>query len=463
MRQPKLYTFTSADFESYSHLTPNGDIVTIPADNIPMLRWPDNRWCWAANIYILNLFEQGLSRKDGGSTLKTYATQISHLIRYCFFNQVDFTDLTDDQFTFFIKSLQGERRPADSALVREADTVISIGRICLDFLSSAAQSYGVTNFIGPKGQIIAERREYKISGDRSYAKTIIRNYWHHRSFPTADPKKRRLPIDSSTIAKLQDAVLPASSSIFLRKRRYVMLRLLEITGARRSEVAALTTKSVFDAAKLDYPMLRLTTRKKGGNREHVRLVPILLHDVEFLLEFIEKNRYFVIKKTCGKIHDDGYVLISETTGKRLRPNTITQEIGTLRSQASVTAKACAHMFRHRYITKLFIALIEQHRLENEDEFRRGLIDNEQLKQQIREYTGHTQLNSLDHYIHIAFSEFTNFGKTTNAANAKHLIESLVVKLRHIKNEIRQDLSSIEASLQIERFLLSAIADLNQLH
>lgn len=461
MRQTKLYTFTSSDFEVYSHMTPNGDIVTTPADNIPMLRWPDNRWCWPANMYMSELYEHGLSRKDEGSTLKTYATQLSHLIRYCFSNRVDFLELTDDQFTFFIKSLQGERRPRDSALVREADTVISIGRTCLDFLKSVAHNHGLNNFIGPKGQIMAEQRQYQLTGDRCYSKKIIRNYWHHRSFPTPDPKKRRLPIDSGTITKLQDAVLPASSSIFLRKRRYVMLRLLEITGARRAEVAALGIESVLDAAKQEYPMLKLVTRKKGGNREYVRLVPILHHDVQFLLEFIEKNRRFVVKRTCGVTHDDGYVLVSETTGKRLRPNTITQEIRILRLQASVTAKACAHMFRHRYITKLFVALIEQHNLENEDEFRKGLLDNEQLKQQIREYTGHTQLSSLDHYIHIAFSEITNFSKTINVVNAKSLIESLASSLRQIQTELKQDLSASEASVQIERFLLSALADLNR--
>lgn len=462
MQQHKLYTFTSPDFQVYSHLSQEDRTVTIPADNIPMLRWPDGRWCWLANVYIGKLYDKGRSRKDEGGTLKTYATQLSHLIRFCFSNRTDFTELTDDQFSLFIKWLYGERRPFDNARIREAGSVIAIGRLCLDFLNSVAATCGIDNFVGPEGQIIAEQREFHIFSSGSHARPIVRRYWHHRSFPTSDPRKRRLPIDGGTLTKLQDAVVPASGSIYLRKRRYVMLRLLEITGARRSEVARLTVDSVLEAADMDRPMLKLTTMKKGGNKEYVRFVPILRHDIEFLKEFIEKNRRLVVKKTCGLSHDQRFVLVSETTGERLRSNTITQEIRMLRLQAKVATKACAHMFRHRFITKLFVALIEQHEIQNTDDFRKALLDNEQLKQEVREITGHTRLESLDQYIHLAFAEITNFRKSVDMASAKQLIQSLVSSLRQVQYELKKDSSTIESVGRVDRFLSSALDDLHRL-
>lgn len=338
----------------------------------------------------------------------------------------------------------------------------AIGRVCLDFLKIVGTTCGIDNFVGPKGQIIAEQQEFLIFSTGSSGRPSVKRFWHHRSFPTPDAKKRRLPIDGGTVAKLHDAVLPASSSIFLRKRRYVMLRLLEITGARRSEVARLTVDSVIEAANMDRPMLKLTTMKKGGNKEHVRFVPILRHDIEFLNEFIERNRRLVVKKTCGLSHDHRYVLVSETTGKQLRSNTITQEMRILRIQAKIAAKACAHMFRHRFITKLFVALIEQHDIQNPDHFRKALLDSEQFKQEIREYTGHTRLESLDQYIHLAFAEVTNFRKSLDMASAKQLIQSLVSSLRQLQLELKNDSSTIEAVGRVDRFLSSALHDLHRL-
>lgn len=55
------------------------------------------------------------------------------------------------------------------------------------------------------------------------------------------------------------------------------------------------------------------------------------------------------------------------------------------------------MFRNRFITKLFVALIEQHEFENPDSFRRALLDTETIKQKIQQWTGHANLSSLDVY------------------------------------------------------------------
>jgi site-specific recombinase XerD len=371
--------------------------------------------------------------------------------------------MTDNQFTFFIKTLQGERRErAPEVMARDANSVIAIGRNCMDFLASVGRFYNDERFIGPKGRIKAVQKEYEIRTDtlrKGFGK-LIRKYWHHHSFPTADPKNKRLPISSENVDKLREAVLSASHSTFQRKRRYVMIKLLEITGGRRSEVAGVTVESVRLAAKMVEPMLKLPNAKRPGGREEYRYVPISRHDLKLLLEFIEKNRRRIVRKVCGVDNDNGYLLISETTGQKLQPNTITQEIHILAKESGIKEKICPHMFRHRFITKLFVALLEQHQIENEDDFRRALLDTEAMKQKIQQWTGHTNISSLDVYINLAFEEVANFKKTYNIVNTSMVIDSFLATLNQFREEIQGGVSPYEASLQLSQLVEAFKTDLD---
>lgn len=461
MKGDKLYKLTTSDFKAFSYLGKNGRIGTAPADNVPMIRWPDGRWCWLANIHMQELYTRGLSRKDRGGTLLTYASNISPLIRYCFRNRIDFTDLTDNEFKLFIKTLLGERRSDGSgAMVRDANAALAIGRSCINFLACVGKFYDDDNFVGPKGRIKAERKRCAIRVE-GMNKTVFRIYWHHSSFPGPDPKKKRLPISTETLEKLTDAVLPASGTIYLRKRRYVMIKVLEITGARRSEVASLTVESVRAAARMEEPMLELITAKQSGGVEAKRMVPIATHDIRLLMEFININRRQIIKKTCGIDNDDGFLLISETTGKRIKPNTITQEISLLCIQAGINVKACPHMFRHRFITKWFVALLEWHRFENEDEFRRALLDTATFKQQLQQWTGHKNINSLDIYLHLAFEEAAHYKKTYNIVNAARVLDSLSISIRQIKAELSAGMTTVEATIKLQTYMDAALMDIER--
>jgi len=332
--------------------------------------------------------------------------------------------------------------------------VLAIGRKSLEFLESVARFNCDETFIGPDGQIRAEQKTFK----RLTRKRLIAvKYWHHRAFPTPDPKKRRLPISTHNIEKLRNAILPASKSVFLRKRRYVMIKLLEITGGRRTEVDEVTVKSIRQASCMAEPMLRLSTVKGGDER----LIPIASHDLVFLLEFIDKNRSRIIRKTCGKENDDGFLLISETTGQKLEPNTITQEIHLLAKAAQILIKICPHMFRHRFITKLFVALIEQHHILNPDAFRSALLDMESLKQKVQECLGVINIESLDPYIHLAFDEVTGFKKTYNLILISSAIDSFRSTLRQILTELKSGSSFIDAQQHLINLLNALDTDLER--
>jgi site-specific recombinase XerD len=456
----KLYYLTERSFALPFCVDEGGGVITRPADNFPMLTWPDGAWCLAANVYMLHLYRRGLSRRERGGTLFSYATNISHLIRYCYRRRIDFSALNDNEFSLFIKGLTDEREKKNpQQKVRDSSSVVAIGRNCLEFLQVVGDLNNVKDFVGPSGCIAVEERQVVVR--KRHGAPLVRKYLHHHSFPVQDPKNKRLPISEENVSKLYAAVEKASNTLFQRKRRYVMLKVLEITGARRIEIAWLKVESVKAAAKMKEPRLKLLTAKRRGGKESYRLLPISSPDLAFLLEFIDVNRHRVVRKTCGQANDDGYVFVSETTGRRLAANTITSEISVLKAKAGITEKVCPHMFRHAFITDLFVALIEQHRFENSDQFRQALLDKEAFKREVQEWTGHVDASSLDRYIHLAFAKAANLQKTLDAIELGRLAKSLKSSLGHIQQELRDGAPPSEATRTLIKLVEAVEADLRR--
>lgn len=454
----KLYHLTSNVFRLPFGVDRNSHVLSVKADNIPLLCWPDGRPCTEGNLYLLCCFERGLSRKEGGGTLKQYAKLLSHLIRFCFNNNYSFIDLTDSRFSLFIRTLQGEVDPRKAGQrKRQGAHVANVGRICLGFLGYVGELYLDPSFIGATGTIRAETKEIKLV---NHGKQIVRTYWHHHSFPHPEPQTRRLPINSKNIAKLIEVIPHVSRTTYQRRRRFILVKLLEITGARRIEIANIRIEDIYNARQMkQVPLLKVFTAKRARGREEYRYLPISRTDLELIVNFIEKFRRRIIKQTIGTKDDLGYLLISETSGQRLATETLTNELLLLAKAAKIEEQACAHMFRHRFITKLFVALIEQHEYGNGDDFRRALLDGETLKRKVQEYTGHTSISSLEPYIHLAFDEVANFGTTLDLIRVRLAVESLQSNLKDVIFELNQGRSPSELSLLLSDYINMALEEL----
>ncbi|PQK74414.1 hypothetical protein CG428_13420 [Pantoea ananatis] len=207
-------------------------------------------------------------------------------------------------------------------------------------------------------------------------------------------------------------------------------------------------------------VLKVFTAKRSGGREEYRYLPISRTDIELIVNFIEKFRSRIIKQTVGTKEDLGYLLVSETSGLRLATETLTNELLLLAKTAKIEEQVCAHMFRHRYITKLFVALIEQHKYDSRDDFRRALLDGETLKRKVLEYTGHTSITSLEPYIHLAFDEVANFGTTFDLIRAKLAIESLQSNLKDVIFELNRGKSPSELSFLLNDYINTALEELS---
>lgn len=138
----------------------------------------------------------------------------------------------------------------------------------------------------------------------------------------------------------------------------------------------------------------------------------------------------------GVNNDHGYVFINERTGQALRPNTITQEIHLLAKAAGIPAVICPHMFRHRFITKVFVHLFEQYEFDSVDQLRHAVMRTEQLKAQLMQWTGHLGVASLDRYINLAFDEFSGFRPSVSKALHSRELDRLHQTLSNLADELR---------------------------
>ncbi|WP_440225720.1 tyrosine-type recombinase/integrase [Dokdonella sp. MW10] len=404
------------------------------------MHWPDGSWCHCANRYLRELFERGLSRRNRGGSIATAAAHTSHLVRFCWRLGIDFIELTNNQFSQFIAELIAEKKYRRSdEKARDANSTIAIGRSCIALLISVAAHFGDSSFVGPKGRIVVyraySRRECQ---GPEYKKTYGRSAqgWRHAAFPTPDRLHRRLPIKSADIQCLRDAIHRFSRTSHQRARRRVMLKLLEITGQRRGEVSEVTVDSVRRAASMEEPMLRTLTLKRSGGKEDYRYVPICRADAMTLLEYADVHRRTVVRRIL-KGRDHGVFLVNGRTGEPLRPGTITQEIRFLAKKAGIRNAACPHMFRHRFITKLFVTLIERHRIENTDKFRQLFLSAETLKQKIMEWTGHKSTSSLEQYIHLAFDEASSYKEAYDHVRVTSMLESFTGILSEFSDRLRE--------------------------
>ena len=242
-----------------------------------------------------------------------------------------------------------------------------------------------------------------------------------------------------------------NESNFVQKRNRIILKLLEITEARVGEIALLTVQYIENVFTQDKPTLKMRILKKRGQLVDYRYVPVNKADFNEVLTYIKIYRSKIIKNTIGKANDEGFLLVNENTGKAILSITITNEINKIRKVAGIEENVCAHMFRHRFITNLFIQLIKQYDIQNKDQFRNSLMDLENLKVYIQQVTGHKNVNSLDNYIDIAKSELTNMDKVVNNLLEVIDIESIEKEKQRLLTMLKnKEITTAEYIKQIEK-------------
>ncbi|WP_031364357.1 site-specific integrase [Caballeronia sordidicola] len=425
--------------------TASGEVVGQEVGGLPLPCWPDGSWCIELAGYMQTLARKGLSLADNGGTPGAYASQLSHVVRECYALGVDFHELSNAQFEDFIKSLTDEMNGSEPA--RSTRRVGDIGRRTLDFLSYIGTRCNIPDLVSLDGPYInGERRSYEVML-KNGGKTT-RYYWHHNCFPPKSPAHVRYPVPEDYIAQMRRTAGEIKSSHFLKRRRLTLLRILEVTGARRIEVANMLVKDILNAKEMTEPFLRMPTFKRGGGEPEWRVIPVKHSDLDFIIEYIKFYRKTIVSKKFLK-GDHGVLFVSEKTGKPIRPNTITLELHLLRKAAGFVGRAHPHLFRHRYITMAVFRLIRAYRLRDADHFADLMITGKEFAHEVMQRTGHKDIKSLQRYVDWAFA-------LSGAAEGK-LDEVNISELARSGRATVTELEAMKESMSPEEFAKAAMA------
>ena len=398
MNNNKLFSnvknFTIPDYYS----TTKECIKLCHIECLPFMTYPNGNPCYEANSYLIYKLKFGYSQRNGG-TYKIFANHLTHFIRFTFHsdNVFNFSQYDNHLFSDFIDYLHNDDN------IRSNNQIIRIAYQVIDFLFYLSDLYNLKNFIGVG-------KKFKISlNSRKKQKTALKfeSTFFHYSFPPPCPQKKRYPISLADYNKLLE-YLSNIDNESLRLRNLSLIQALENTGGRRTEVCSLTVESLRSALKSDSnsPLIKFTSLKSLYHKK-TRVIPVSRTFLLNLKFYVQYYRNPILKK---KAIDHDYIFISHTTGLPLNPDSLTTYINNWSKKAELSTQICAHMFRHRFITEKFKALILEHNLSNSDDFRKMLLNTYRLKQIMLEWTGHSSITSLDTYINLAFDDLTEIEK-----------------------------------------------------
>ena len=438
-------------------------LVTKDGSGLPFINWPDGRACCIANLYMLALRDrpgrngtQGLSRRgEGGGTIGEYASKISPLIRYAHKTNTDFSYFNDGHFSEFIREMRAEGSSENpNVRARSEATLLEIGRVCIDFLQFVGRLHGDPQFVAPGGTIRVEEKQQITTGRNGQAVKNI--YLHHHSLPVTGRRKHsRNPITEEDIQKLRNSVNSISSSRNVQLRRNLMLSLYEHTGARRGEIGELRVEDVKNALRLKKPMLRMITLKNGMQEE--RYIPISRAVLTEANKYIQMARAKSMRKYGRKDH--GFLFVQELTGIPLRSETFSKEIGLLRKHADIEHQVCGHMFRHAFITNLFVLLIKRHRFKNQDDFRNAFLNTAHFMADVMMWTGHRSAASVERYINLAFARLDGYEETSSTVHIIRVNRTYDRAEEALLKQLQDGLDAAEYVMRLQELKRQRKADL----
>lgn len=449
--QPK---FTTWDF--YSPITK--ELEKIDVLDMPFITYSSGRPCIEANLYLNSLLRHGLSI----ATLKKYAGQIIHLIRFVEFQPSlsSLINLTDASFRLFVNNLAAERT-TEGTLKRSNNTVIGIANQCLEFLKYVKYFHNLNGFIGTEQansiRIVERVVKVAVGGNQKFRYITVTT---HACVPSRDAKKRRLPVGTESAARAWNYIQNQDNRD-KRLRDIALYQTMCQLGGRIGEIHELTVDDFKEAQRSkSNPSIKIKTFKRGkGQKYKTRHIPVprtLLRDINQYITI--RNR--IIRKR--KIKDHGYLFISLTTGQPLKPKSWTNLILSIRDKLNLSGDLHPHAFRHAYITNMLKEIILTHKeINNEDDFRLYIINTEMFKLQLQQYSGHSSLESLNTYIHLAFSELSGTTNTYNAVMLKKSIGIFETQIDNIKLQIdRKELTPSKALENISGIISALMADID---
>lgn len=384
--------------------------------NLVLMRWPDGRPCHLVNQWLM---EKSLST-EAQDTVKVYAAQLTHTVRYCYESKIDFFDFTDDHFYRFSTKLEVVKK-SNSSHSEEfigGNHVRAIQQRTLHFLNWIATKHpelSASPIIGESEacQVVIEYRVNQRNGHREI---------YHRYLKPPQPDKDdknvitevmirtllnsifiahdidNLPVKSRT-KLVADPVLFIATNNYLYERRIFTIRMMKLTGLRPEELLEIPLDLNDDVQKSRY--IAIPTKKQGFPPP-IRKFNISIQSALNFSRYLHHRENYLKLLIQRKIISTppSSILVGER-GKPIKKESITKEFSRLcKSAAFDEVRCCLSMFRHRFITReIHGLLLERFVLHPELKVQWTDALREDICSIVKSKTGHRQTKSLYNYFH----------------------------------------------------------------
>ncbi len=422
------------------------------------MHWPRGWPCEPVNLYFLDIAHQ-----HTGDSLKTYAAQLTHLVRYCGKQNISIEDLTDFHLKTLSSDLQEEksvRRPLERA--RNDNTVREIISRIIAFLLW----YQQTLMPPSKTPLIGEAKTSpqitikKVTTRKSWSRSSdVVFYYAHSSMPSSESREPKRPIALGVIEDikrrvLDQSVLEEQSKTFTRhpkvngallahqleymkSRRLFMIWMMMHTGLRPSELVEMSVKSHLQV--LSTKVLELPTKKRRKLIAPIRKFPIKLDAASAVYRYLSSRAAYIgALKEVGMEPAPSDAFFLSIAGVPIKKTSLEKDFERLAASAGYRdVQACLSMFRHRFITYEVTAHLKEF-ITGSGKSRQMMtdIDYESILKRVSAKTGHGSVQSLWHYIDLAWEELGVWGSTDVALERLHAADKLFDELLELQFELK---------------------------
>ena len=409
-----------------------------------------------------NMFLNSIARSSKGiaeSTVRTYSGRVTHLINFVERQPYlkKFSDLTDASFEYFIKTLLTEKAK-NGQLKRVSNTVRAIGLTCLKFLYYIKAFHDLSNFIGTdKANKITTKETVYYSSPEGFKYKIPKVSITHSAIPNQNEAKRRLPV-SSDIALEVWRYISNQENVDKKRRDCALYRTMEHLGARVQEMHLITLKDFQHAQKSgSNPFISITNLKRRDDSS-TRNIPVTKAYLREISKYVNIRKNIINKKG---IKDHGFLFININTGQGLKSDTWTKYLNIWKKELNIEGQLHPHLYRHSFITEKLKEVILQHKeCTDADSFKRIVMHTENFKMKLREWTGHTNLSSLDIYIHLIYDDLNGYAKVYNTLSIKDSISFIEKDLEQLEQQLKaKELTPRKCMAELQSIITALKSDI----
>ncbi|WP_348708289.1 site-specific integrase [uncultured Pseudoalteromonas sp.] len=446
----------------FDHQT--GEVISTvdKREGVYQFRWPDGRTCFPVEMFLSDISDTKSLKKSDGGTVGTYATDLTHLVRYCYYESVQFHELRSANINELIRQLVADKR-SNGRRARSNNTIREgiLPKIVAFLKWLQREHYPKLNLIGVD---TAEKRyQIKLKAVKKTGKNG-KGYGLAEVFPTKLPRSTpqlKTPVSSAVINQLWDSINDTRSEMrlndrllklfdkrdqeehldYMYHRRRFQLTMLEATGLRPQELVQIEYDDNIELVENN--KIKIPTLKREEGR--FRIIPLEKGVAIKVQLFMEEHRKKLIirLKNNGLIANendvDNYIFLGSENAKQVQPDAAYQEFRRLNIRAGVEVKSCQSMFRHRFITNMvkihLCSFMDKNPIKNKYNFNEH--DYSTILRKVAGFTDHKDPKSLFYYIDLAWEELDVFSYAYEVSNLQSRLNSISILVKDLKHKVNR--------------------------